>query len=162
MAYISQLIPTPEGLRAVYAVRIISPDNESVSHQIVERHVDAVGLLELESQDIRSGGSQERKGAQRGRKTKVVGIVMEGMLEPQPAPTATAWFERLYGANFAGAVMLGYTRSDETLEEIMEAVEQDGKSGVDFPAGAETPEMRHTRRFWAKAYREAIVTMGEA
>lgn len=159
---ISQLVPTPEGLRAVYVIRIASEDGEHASHQIIERRVDAVGLLELEAQDIRAAGPHERKGAQRGRKTKVVGIIMEGMLEPQPAPTATAWFERLYGDSFAGAVMLGYTRSDDTIEEIMEAVERDAKAGVEFPDGAETQTMRHTRRYWAKAYREAVEKLSGA
>lgn len=150
--HVSQLVSTPEGLRAIYLVLV--RDGEGQKTHIIDRPVDAVGLLELEANDIRAN-PRERQGASKGRKTKVVGIIMEGMLEPQPASTATGWFERLYGEDFLAAELLGYSRSDHTVDEIMEAVEQDRKSGVEYPEGAETPEMRETRRYWVKAVRLA-------
>lgn len=143
MSHISQLVSTPPGLRALFLVAF--RDGDKVSSTIVDRTVDAVALLELNSADLR-GNPREKVGADRGRKTKVVGLIMEGMLEPKPAPLATDWFQRLYGDRLIGAEFLGYTRSDTTLDEIMEAVS----------AGNPTPEMDATRRYWMRAARSAL------
>lgn len=151
---VSQLVAVPDGLRAVYAVTLKQHGDEGFKTFIVDRVVDAMGLLELEAQDIRSTPG-ERQGAVRGRKTKIVGIIMEGMIEPKPAPLATEWFERLYGAQYVRADFLGYTRDEKTVDQIMAAVMADAKNGVEFPDGEETPEMRETRRYWVKAVRES-------
>lgn len=152
---ITQLTPTPEGLRAVYVVFVTSEQNESgYATHIIERPVDAIAVLELDSQDIRDA-TDGRRGAKRGKKTKIVGIIMEGAVEPLPASMAVRWFERVYGDRFQRAKFIGYTRSDHSVDAIMEAVEKDQKEGVEFPHGAETLEMRETRRYWVRAIREA-------
>lgn len=130
-------------MRALYLVAF--RDGEKVRSTIVDRLVDAVGLLELEASDIRAN-PRERPGSVRGRKTKLVGIIMEGMLEPKAAPQATDWFERLYGDRLVGAEFLGYSRNETTLDEIMEAVN----------AGTTTPEMDATRRYWSRAANAAM------
>lgn len=144
--HISQMVPAPEGLRAVYVAAFRdegSPDG--YTHTITDRPVDCLALLELEASDIRSGGTPERRGAARGRKTKAVGLVLEASTEILPAGQATDWFRRLYGDSFIGAKFIGYTRG-ESIDEIMEAVSQ----------GVETPEINETRRYWSQKAREAV------
>lgn len=147
--YVSSLSPTPEGLRAVYVVLTSGPDEEPVA-SIAERLVDAVALMELEAPDIRTSGEQERTGARRGRKTKLAGVIFEGELEPKVAPEAVEWFRRLYGDSYIAAKLIGYTRSEETLDMIMGAFQRDQQSGMEFPEGEETPTMRQTRIYWSK------------
>lgn len=134
----------PDGLRAVYVV-LVAGQGDDYKQLIIDRPVDAVAVLEIDATDIRHGGPAERKGARRGRKTKVAGIIMEGVIDPQPAPLATAWIERLYGKDFVGAQFLGYTRG-ESIDSIMEAIER----------GDTTPELDETRRYWTKAAKSAV------
>lgn len=141
--HISQLVSTPEGLRAVYVVVFKNDSEEGHGTAITDRPVDCIALLELDARDIRSEGS--RQGAQRGRKTKVVGLVLEASTEASPAGESTGWFKRLYGDDLLGAAFLGYTRGD-TIDEIMQAVGDQ----------QETPEMNETRRFWARQAKDAI------
>jgi len=156
-----QLMPVPDGLRAVYLVRIqdfssgSQPGKERQVH-IVERPVDALALIDvspIESRDLFGDTGVSEK------QTKIVGVVMEGSVQPQPAPLATEWFERIYGNALIDAALLGYTRSASTVDDIMLAVEADQKSGADFPAGEETSEMRETRRYWSAAVHRVIKSL---
>jgi len=151
---LSQVCSVPDGLRAVYALKVKDASTGGFRLLISDRVVDAVGLLELEPRDVR--GKPRDKLEPLGRRTKLVGIIMEGMLEPQPAPLATGWFERLYGEDFLDAKFLGYTRSDSTISDIMNAVSKDQASHAEYPSGCETREMRETRRYWSKAVRLAF------
>lgn len=152
---VEQLTTVPDGLRAMYVVVVREDSEQGYSTHIIDRLVDAVCILNLDANDIRTTPG-ERQGAKRGRKSKIVGVIMEGAGEPKPASLATGWFERLYGDDLIQAKFIGYTRSDHTVDEIMMAVVKDKDEGVEFPEGEETPTMRQTRRYWAKVTREAL------
>ena len=142
---VMSLTSPPEGLRAVYVAVTAAENEQGYVSSILDRLVDCVALLDLEAADIRAEGPEGRQGAQRGRKTEMVGVIFEGTMRVQFAPDATEWLSRIYGERLIGARMLGYTRGD-SIDDIMEAVQ----------AGSQSSEIEETRRYWATAANEAV------
>lgn len=144
---VSQLTPVPEGLRAVYVGVLQEPDGGTKT-VLADRLVDCIAVVDHEAADIKAQGTEGRKGASRGQRSDIVGVMLEGTAKAQFAPDATEWLGQMYGDKLIGARFLGYARN-LSIDEIMQAV----NSG---DAEASTPEMLAMRTYWSRAARQAV------